>query len=150
MFVCFCFVLFLALFGAHARVRVCQSAKADVTKLKFAIGTIAKLRKERLRKVKVVSMKVSFVGTVCAMGSAPPSQPDDATPEFWHALGASGPADVPADVPNEKEWEALYDAQCRCDVQLRFVSCLLAQKRTKTRADFTNPTRTWDWCLSPS
>lgn len=75
-----------------------KGPKADISKLKYAVASIAKLRKERLRKVKVVSMK-----------------PDEAQPEFWGALGATSHKDVPerTDEPREQEWESTYDASCR-------------------------------------
>jgi hypothetical protein len=71
--------------------------KADIMKLKFAVKTIANLRKERLRKIKVVSMK----------------KYDEDQPEFWAALGGGGPADVKELEQKESDWESLYESQTR-------------------------------------
>ena len=62
--------------------------KADVGKLKFAVKTIAALRKERLKKVKVVSMK----------------KYDEDQPDFWKALGGGDHMMVFEAEQTEKEW----------------------------------------------
>ncbi len=54
-----------------------KGPRADVSKLKWAVRAIAALRKERLKKIKVVSMK----------------RHDEDLPEFWQALQGA-PADV--------------------------------------------------------
>lgn len=71
--------------------------KADVGKLKYAVKAIAALRKERLKKVRVVSMK----------------KYDEPQPEFWEALGGGSPADVKDQEQKESDWESHYDSACR-------------------------------------
>lgn len=95
--------------------------RADISKLKFAVKTVARLRKvtllsshhitslslspltsrlgsqERLRKIKVVSMKH-----------------DDDQPLFWEALGGGVAADVREEEDTrERDWEHRYDSATR-------------------------------------
>lgn len=98
-----------------------KGPKADITKLKFAVMAIARLRKERLRKVKVVSMKVSQTKIVVCLFVVFPLallvskaciQPDDTSPEFWNALGGTL-ADVSTEPVRETDWERIYESSAR-------------------------------------
>ncbi len=73
-----------------------KGPKADVTKLKIAVRAIAALRKERLKKIKVVSMK----------------KYDEDIPEFWSAVQGV-PGDVKEEQTRESDWESVYDSSTR-------------------------------------